>query len=41
MITFYNFTFKIETSRAKNVVKSILKTWNVYDVIVYAWFISR
>ena len=34
MITFYNITLKIETSWAKKVVKSILKTWNVNDVIV-------
>ena len=26
MTTFYNFTLKIETSLAKNVVKSILET---------------
>ena len=39
MTTFYNFTLKIETSLAKNVVKSILETWNVNDVIVYVWFI--
>ena len=39
MTTFYNFTLKIETSWAKKVVKSILETWNVNDVIVYVWFI--
>ena len=39
MDTFYNFTLKIETSWAKKAVKSILETWNVNDVIVYAWFI--
>ena len=39
MTTFYNFTPKIETSWAKKVVKSILETWNVNDVIVYVWFI--
>ena len=33
MITFYNFTLKIETSWAKKVVKSILETWNVNNVI--------
>ena len=36
--TFYNLTFKTETSWAKKVVKSILDTWNVSDVIVYVWF---
>ena len=35
MTTFYNFTLKIETSWAKKVVKSILETWNVSDVIVH------
>ena len=35
MTTFYNFTPKIETSWAKKVVKFILETWNVNDVIVY------
>ena len=39
MTTFYNFTLKIETSWAKKVVKSILETWNVNDVIAYVWFI--
>ena len=39
MTNFYNFTLKIETSWAKNVVKSILETWNYNDVIVYVWFI--
>ena len=34
MITFYNVTLKIETSSAKTFVESILKTWNVNDVIV-------
>ena len=37
--TFYNFTLKIEISWAKKVVKSILETWNVNDIIVYVWFI--
>ena len=36
--TFCNVTLKIETK--KKVVKSILETWNVNDVIVYVWFIS-
>ena len=40
MTNFYSFTLKIETSWAKNVVKSILETWNYNDVIVYVWFIS-
>ena len=41
MTTFYNFTPKIETSRAKKVTKSILENWNdVNDVIVYVLFIS-
>ena len=40
MTPFYNFTLKIETSWVKNVVKPILETWNVIDVIVYVWFIS-
>ena len=39
MTNFYSFTLKIETSWAKNVVKSILETWNYNDVIVYVWFI--
>ena len=39
MTTFYNFTLKIETSSAEKAVKSILKTVNVNDVIVHAWFI--
>ena len=34
MITFYNFTLKIETTWAKKVVKSILETWNINDIIV-------
>ena len=38
MPTFCNVTLKIETK--KKVVKSILETWNVNDVIVYVWFIS-
>ena len=38
MTTFYNLTFKTETSWAKKVVKSILDTWNVSDVIVYVLF---
>ena len=37
--TFQNFTLSAETSWAKKVVKSILETWNVNDVIVYVWFI--
>ena len=41
MTTLLNFTFKIETSWAKNVVKSILETWNTNDFIVYVWFIYR
>ena len=39
MSTFYNFNLKIEISWTKKVVKSILETWNVNDVIVYVWFI--
>ena len=35
MTTFYNFNHKIQTSWAKKVVKSILKTWDANDVIVY------
>ena len=34
MTTFYNFTLKIETSGAIKVIKTILKTWNVIDVIL-------
>ena len=34
MITFYNFTLKIETSWAKKVVKSTVQTWNVNEVTV-------
>ena len=41
MTTFYNLTFKTETSWAKKVVKSILDTWNVSDVIVYVWFLKK
>ena len=41
MTIFYNFTLKVETSWAKKVVKSILETWNVNDVIVYVWFIKK
>ena len=41
MTTLLNFTFKIETSWAKKVVKSILETWNANDLIVYVWFIYR
>ena len=40
MITFYNFTLKIETSWAKKVVKSIVQTWNVNEVtVMFIWFI--
>ena len=39
MIIFYNFTLQIETSWAKKVVKSFLKSWNINDVIAYVWFI--
>ena len=39
MTTFYNFTLQIETSWAKKVVKSILETSNVNDVVVYVWFV--
>ena len=38
MTTFYNFTLKKETSWAKKVIKSILETWNINDVIAYVWF---
>ena len=34
MISFHNFTCKMETSWAEKVVKSILETWNV-NLIVY------
>ena len=40
MTPFCNVTLKLETSWVKNVVKPILDTWNVIDVIVYVWFIS-
>ena len=39
MTAFYDFTLKIETSWAKKDVKPSLETWNVNDVIVYAWYI--
>ena len=39
MTIFFNFTLTIEASWVKKVVKSILETWNVNDVIVYVWFI--
>ena len=39
MTTFYNLTRKIETSWTIKVVKSILETWNVNDVVVHVWFI--
>ena len=39
MTNCYDFTLKIETSWAKKVVKFILETWNVNDVIVYVCFI--
>ena len=39
MNTFYKFTLKIETNWVKKVVKSIMETWNVNDIIVYVWFI--
>ena len=39
MTTFYNFTFKVETSWAKKVLNPILETWKNKDVIVYVWFI--
>ena len=39
MTTFYNFSLKIETSCAKNVLKPILETWNVNDFIVYVGFV--
>ena len=38
MTTFYNFTLKKEASWAKKVIKSILETWNINDVIAYVWF---
>ena len=38
MTTLPNFTFKIETSWAKNVVKSILETWNANDFILLCMF---
>ena len=41
MTTFYNLTLKTETNWAKKVVKSILDTWNVSDVIVYVWFLKK
>ena len=39
MTTFYNFTFKIETTWTKKLVKPILEIWNANDIIVYVWFI--
>ena len=39
MTTFYNFTPQIETNWAKNIVKFILETWNINDVIEYVSFI--
>ena len=39
MTAFYNFAVKTETSWAKNVVKPILETWNVTNVVVYVYFI--
>ena len=39
LTNFYNVTLKTETSWAKKFVKSILKTWNVNDIIIYVWFI--
>ena len=36
--TIYNFTVKISTTWTKNVVKSILETWNVNYVILYVCF---
>ena len=40
MITFFNFTLNIETSWPKKLVKSILETWNVNNIIVmFALFI--
>ena len=39
MTIFFNFTLTIEASWVKKVVKSILETWNVNDVIVHVWFI--
>ena len=38
MTTLYSFTLKLETSWAKEVVKSILETSDV-NVTVYVWFI--
>ena len=38
MTTFYNYTLKIETSWARNVLKPILNIWNANEVIVYIWF---
>ena len=37
MTTFDNFILKIETSWAKEVVKSISETWNANDVIVFVY----
>ena len=39
MTTFYDFALKIETSWVKRGIKPGLETWNVSDVIVYAWYI--
>ena len=39
MTTFYNFTFKVDTSWAKKVLNPIFETWKNKDVIVYVWFI--
>ena len=39
MTIFHNFAFKIETGRAKRVVKPILGTRNVNDVCMHVEFI--
>ena len=39
MTIFHNFAFKIETGRAKRVVKPILGTRNVNDVCMHVGFI--
>ena len=39
MSTFWNFNLNIESIWADEVVKSILETWHVNDVIVHVRFI--
>ena len=39
MSTFWNFNLNIESIWAEKVIKSILETWHVNDVIVHVRFI--